>query len=105
MGLDIVQIQNGKDLGLSISDIPKAANLYSVQLGELEYAENFGLDKKYFLTESIEFQLDNFKSYVVQRFAENLISVFEVIDLLEALFGRLTFKIESETRNAKGLIR
>ncbi len=105
MILDIVQVQNGKDLGFAQSNLPKAANVLAVQVGELEYADTFGIDKKYFLTTEVNFQPENFKAHVVQRLAENQISVTEVLKFLQALSGKFTFKIGNETENVKGLIK
>lgn len=105
MILDIVQIQTGKDLGFAQTNIPKAANLIAVQVGALEYAADFGIDKKYFLTEAVNFQPENFKAHVVQRLSENQISVAEVLKFLQALSGSFTFKIGNETENVRGLIK
>lgn len=103
--LDIVQIQNGSDLGLASSDIPKAANVLSVQLGELEYEPAFGIDKKYFLTNDISFQKESFKAYCVRRLTESRISVVDVIEFLGALSSKNTFKIGTQTETIRGLIR
>lgn len=102
---DIVQVRNGFDLGIADSDIPKAANILSVQLGELEYEKDFGIDKKYFLTQSIRFQPESFRTYVVQRLTENQINVSNVIGLLTALYGKYTFYVGNRNQNVKGLIR
>lgn len=105
MMLDIVQVRNGFDLGVAASDIPKAANILSVQIGELEYESEFGVDKKYFLTQSIRFQPASYKAYLVQRLAENQITVSTVLSIVNALYTRLTFFIGDRNQNVKGLIR
>lgn len=102
---DIVEIADGKDLGLASSDIPRAANVISVQLGDLEYASSFGLDKEYFLTQQIQFQKANFRAYVVQRLAEHQIGVGQVIEFLEALGMKFTYQVVSPNKNVRGLIK
>lgn len=101
--LDIVQIKDGLDLGLASSDIPKAANVLAVQLGELEYVPDFGVDKRYFLTNGIQFQKASFKAYCIQRLVENQINVTEVVSFVYALFERNSYRIGKT--DVRGFIR
>jgi hypothetical protein len=101
--LDIVRIQNGSDLGLASSEIPKAANILSVQLGALEYQPDFGIDKRYFLTQGVEIQQTSFRAYCVQRLTESQINISQVLSFLLALFGRNTFYVGTKT--IRGFIR
>ncbi len=102
--LDIVQVEDGKDLGFADSSVTKAANVLSVQLGDLEYAPNFGVDFKFFIDNTIQFQNESFKAYLVQRLSEHQVNVGEVLETLETLFTRFIFFVGDSNVNTKGLI-
>lgn len=93
---DIVSSHDGLDLGVYDTQAPKAKNILSIQLGSLEYAPDFGIDLKYFLSEEFRFQNDSFKAYLIERLANSSINVSSVIDTVEALYRTYTFNIEPE---------
>ncbi len=101
---DIVSIQDGLDLGVADSVVSKAANLIAVQLGTLEYAPTFGVDKKFFLESPLQFQNESFRAYLIQRLTENQINVASVTEVLSNLFETLTFQVGDATENVKGFI-
>lgn len=99
--IDIVSLVDGQDMGVRDSQTPKAANILSIQLGSLRYAESFGIDLKYFLSEEFEFQNESFKAYLIQVLANNSINVASVVETLQALFAKYTFNITpSETSSS-----
>lgn len=93
---DIIYLEDGNDLGVANSVIPRAANILSVQLGELEYEPEFGVDKRYFIQNTLLFQNESFKAYLIQRLSEFQINVAEVLETLQALFLKYTFFISQE---------
>lgn len=101
--MDIVKIEDGKDLRVADSIVPKAANVLSVQLGDLEYSPNFGVDLKYFLQEGLQFENDSFKTYLVQRLTEQRVNVSDVLEQLTTFVNKYTFKV-NETETSGGLI-
>lgn len=103
---DIIEAENGKDLNIIDSIVAKAGNVIAVQLGALEYAQDFGVDLRFFLQSEFQFQNDSFKSYLVQRLTENQVNVAEVIDTLDTLFEKYTFLVGSDNTqsNNGGLI-
>jgi hypothetical protein len=105
MNLDIVQIENGKDLGLALSWVPKAANVLAVQLGSLEYALDFGVDKRFFLENPIQFQNESIKAHFVERLAYHQVNVADVLEVVDRFSSQLTFELGEETDNIKGMIR
>ena len=98
---DIVSV--GSDIGFFDTQTVKAANIFSVQLGNLEYAPDLGIDLRYFLSEDFRFQNESFKSYLIQVLANNAINVASLGELIENLLTRLTFNIVSEETNG-GLV-
>ena len=95
--IDIVSVPNGNngdDLGLLDSQVPKASNILSVQLDSLEYTEDFGIDLKYFLDENFNFQNESFKSYLINRLAAQNINISSVLETVSALFNQYTFNIK-----------
>lgn len=83
----------GTDIGLYDSQNMRAGNILSVQLGSLQYAQNVGIDLRYFLSENFRFQNESFKAYLIQRLAENSINVASVVETVENLFNQFTFNI------------
>lgn len=104
MNYDIVSIQDGLDMGIAVTDVSKAANVLSVQLGDLEYAQDFGVDLRYFLTNNLQFQNESFKAYLVERLTTNQINVVNVVEVLNTLFSQLTFSVGDAANESKGFI-
>ncbi len=92
--IDIVTpSENGLDAGAINTQIYRAGNILSVQIGALEYAQEFGIDLAYFLSEDFVFQNESFKSYLIQILANYSINVESVLTVIESLYSDLTFKI------------
>lgn len=89
--IDIFKALNGKDLDIREAESPRAANVISTQLGSLEYAPDFGSDMRYFLQANFQFQLESYKSYVIQRLTYHKINVLAVTELQRMLDGVVTF--------------
>jgi hypothetical protein len=102
--MDIVEASDGEDLTLFDSVVSKAGNVLSVQLGDLEYAQDFGVDLTYFLTSDFQFQNESFKAYLVQRLTESQVNVSEILDEFETLFRQYTFYVGEIKTNSGGLI-
>jgi hypothetical protein len=99
--IDIVSVND--DLGLFDTDISKAKNILSTQLGALEYLPDFGIDLKYFLDERVSFQNESFKAYLINVLAQNQINVTSVDDIVESLFSQYLFNITTATQSG-GLV-
>lgn len=102
--IDIFKIEDGKDLELQDTIVPKAANVLSVQLGSLEYAPDFGVDIDYFLNNSIEFQNESFMAYLVQRMSESMINVGESIEIVQKFMSQFVFGVDAVEENNEGFI-
>lgn len=100
---DIVSID--EDLGLFDTQTEKAKNILSVQLGELTYLPDFGVDLKYFLSEDLIFQNESFKAYLIEVLASNGINVATVDDDVEALFRQYTFNLTPEETSTGLIVR
>lgn len=100
---DILTLNDGEDLGIQDTIVPKAANVLSIQLGDLEYAKDFGVDLRYFLESEFQIQGDSFKSYLVQRLTESKVNVAEVLETIETFYRRYSFSV-GEVNSSGGLI-
>lgn len=80
-----------------------AANILSVQLGSLEYAQDLGIDLRYFLAEKIKFQDDSFKAYLVQALAQRGVNVASLVENGQDLFTNYIFNL-SPQENYTGLV-
>lgn len=102
--LDIVDIQDGEDLVLAVSEVSKAKNVLQTQLQSLEYAPTFGVDLDYFLASDFRFPNDSFKSYLIQRLTESQITVTSVLEAVQPLFRKLTFEVGDTDSDIGGFI-
>lgn len=100
--MDIVEIED--DIKLYDTDVMRAKNVLETQLGSLSYAENLGIDLRYFLSEEFQFQNESFKAYLVQRLSESNIDVFGINETVNALYEKYAFGI-SENQNTTQLVR
>lgn len=89
--IDIVSVN--EDLGLFDTQITRAQNILSVQVGSLEYEPDLGIDLKYFLSEDFIFQNESFRSYLIQVLANYAINVASVVETVDALSEKYTFNI------------
>lgn len=102
--IDITSVTDG-DLRVMETQVPKAANLLQVQLGDLEYAPDFGIDLAFFLDPEFQFQNESFKAYLVQRLSENHVNVNRVIDALSQFFRTYTFVVDAPESSGGGFIK
>ena len=93
--IDITAIDT--DMRFANSNVPKAVNVLSVQVGDLEYEPDFGVDLKYFLSEEFTFQNESFRAYLLQRLAANSINVLSVTEVLETLYATYTFNLRADS--------
>lgn len=103
--IDIVGVSAGVsgDVQLQSTQAPRAANILSVQLGSLEYAEDLGIDLKYFLSEDFEFEDAAFKSYLIQRLANSSVNVTSVKEVVQTFYSQYKFEVANE-ENSTALI-
>ena len=76
----------------------------SVQQGSLEYAQDFGVDLKYFLDNPIEFQTVTFQSYLIQRLSLSMINVTEAIATVQKFISDLKLKVRSNESQNEGML-
>lgn len=70
--------------------VHKAANVVITQEGSLYYSSAFGIDLNRFFDPDVEIQTETFKSYSVQKLAENGVNVLELTqknNILESIFN------------------
>ncbi len=102
--IDIGEFSND-DIRIIDSQIPKATNLLSVQLGALEYLPDFGIDLRYFLENPVKFQNQSFRSYLIQALANNGINVASLDTEADALFETYVFNLAPQETSAGFMAR
>lgn len=102
--IDIAEVKTGEDLAVRQAAAPKAGNVLSVQLGDLEYEPEFGVDLKYFLTSEFDFQNASFQSYLVQRLTQHQVNVTQVISLVQSVYEKYTYAVTGASENNGGLL-
>lgn len=100
---DIVSVTEGLDLGLFDTQTTRAANILSVQVGSLEYAQDLGIDLAFFLSEEFLFENESFKAYLIEVLARKGINVSSLVDTVENLFSDYVFNL-SPDETSTGLI-
>lgn len=101
----MIDIISADSSGMQVFDtqVYKGKNVLSVQLGSLEYAQLFGIDLRYFLTEGVKFQDASFKAYTIERLATAGINVTELIEVIESLDSIYKYTINPE-ENSTGMV-
>lgn len=97
--IDIVSQGNGLDIGLFDTQTVRAANILSVQIGNLEYAPTLGIDLAYFLSPDFIFQNESFKSYLVEVLANSNINVATLTETIDQLFTTYGFNLSAEQKS------
>ncbi len=95
----------GTDLTVQDAQTSKAANVLQVQLGDLEYAQDFGVDIDFFIDEQFTFQNESFKSYLIQRLSEHHVNVNQVLETLEQFYTKFTFVVGDAESISGGFIK
>ena len=102
--IDIVGFTS-KGMEVFNTQTPRAANILQTQLGDLEYAPDLGIDLRYFMTEDIQFQDDNFKGYLVQTLATYGINVASLTEVIKALSSEYNINLSPEETSTGFLAR
>ncbi len=99
---DIIGVENN-DIKIYNTQNFRAANILSIQLGSLEYEQTLGIDLRYFLSETIEFENESFKAYLVEVLANRGINVSTVTEVIDQLFSTYQFLLSPE-ETSDGLV-
>lgn len=91
--IDIIGV-NG-DLALLDTDVKRAANILSTQIGQLEYAPDLGIDLEFFLDDRFTFENASFNAYLIEVLANQGINVTATSSELFALYERLGISVQS----------
>ncbi|MGB2579399.1 hypothetical protein AAIR98_001318 [Elusimicrobium simillimum] len=75
---DITEIRGG-DIALANTEVPRAKNLFEVQIGVLQYFADWGIDLEYFLDPNYQIQNTSFNSYLTQKLGEWGFSVSKLV--------------------------
>jgi hypothetical protein len=104
--MDIIEIPtDGRDLAVANSTAPRAGNVLSTQLGSLEYAPDFGVNKRFFLESPFFFQTESYVAHVIERLTQAQINVADLVEATEALKANLNLSVEESGTTDGGLIR
>lgn len=101
--MDIVEILD--DIIFMDTQVAKGTNVLQVQLGSLEYLQQFGIDITFFLDPDKKFQNESFKSYLVQVLTENGINVNQLIDTQNTFDNLYQFYVGGQENYSGSLIR
>ncbi len=91
--IDIVPNSNGDDFKQIDTQVYRAANILSVQIGNLEYAKDLGIDLDYFLSPDFNFQNSSFQAYLVQVLTIWGVNVTSVVETITTFMSDFTFSI------------
>lgn len=81
------------DLTFIKTDLGRASNLLSTQVGNVLYLNNFGIDLEFFLGDEFTFQNETFKAYLISKLSEASINVFEFKDVIKDFFNEYNISL------------
>lgn len=99
-----IQFKEGQDAVIVRSDVYRAGNVLRTQIGDLEYAQSFGIDLRYFLESEYAIQNESFKAYTVQRLMESQVNVLNASSVVESMFLNIDYLIGDDSNQSTGLI-
>jgi len=102
---DIIEVEDGLDLGIADTIVGKAGNIVSTQVGDLEYLPDFGVDLEFFLEDGFQFQNSSFKAYIIERLTAHQVNVSEVTDEIQTFMDKFIYSVGDTTENMRGLIK
>jgi hypothetical protein len=102
--IDINDTVDG-DLGTSNTQVFRAKNILSIQIGSLTYAPDLGIDLDYFLNEEFSFQNISFQSYLVQRLSTYSINISSIVETVNALFEEWDLNLSPVENSTSMLVR
>lgn len=91
--IDIFKVEDGEDLVMRDSIAPKGGNVLSIQLGELSYEPDFGVDFRFFMGPEFKFQNSSFRAHLVQRLTEHFVNVVTLAAESRVFEDVLTFTV------------
>lgn len=102
---DIITLEDEKDLGVFDTEVEKAKNILSVQVGSLEYAPDLGIDLAYFLSPDFSFQNESFRAYLVEVLASQGVNTSSIVQSVQSLFNSLEVTVEPTQNNSNLIAR
>ena len=92
------------DLTVFNSKIFKASNVLKVQLGDLFFQQNFGIDKKFFFSSEFVFQNESFKTHLVEKLSEWNVDSNISSDLARKFMRDIEIKINDNDESGRLII-
>jgi hypothetical protein len=100
--IDIMEFnETTSDFSILNTDIKKAENVLTTQLGYLKFASDFGTDLAYFLSEDFVFQNDAFRSYLLQRLAQSGVDVSTVTNTFDNFISTYIINLSSKSESGQ----
>lgn len=93
--IDLVS-EDTSDLKVFDTQTEKAGNILAIQIGDLEYAENLGIDLRYFLTSGIQFQNESFRAHLIESLTKNGVNASAVTEVIETLSSNYEIEISPQ---------
>jgi hypothetical protein len=103
MNVDIMEIPDGGDMVVRPSAVAKAGNVLAVQVKELEYAPEFGIDKKYFFSSEFQFQDESFRAYLMNRLMQHGVDVYQVVTTTDLFKQSHAFEVGETIQGTGGI--
>jgi hypothetical protein len=92
--LDIKLTVDGEDAKLRDTNLYKAANTADVQLGSLNFAKEFGVDKKFFMDSEFNISSASYASHVMERLAQQGIPASIALQFASPLLDTVAVSVE-----------
>lgn len=95
--LDINLKLDGQDAAVQDTNLFKAKNVADVQLGSLNYAQEFGVDKKFFMDSEFNISSATYGAHVMERLAQAGIPASIAIGVASSFADKVSVSVERTT--------
>lgn len=101
MSVDIY-LDNDGVLQRTDTDLYKAKNILSIQVTDVYYAPELGIDLRRFMNPDIKIQFETFRSYTIQQMVQQGVRINDALEIQQKLDKDLEYSV-STTQN-EGMI-
>ena len=101
MSVDIY-LDNDGVLQRTDTDLYKAKNILSIQVTDVYYAPELGIDLRRFMNPDIKIQFETFRSYTIQQMVQQGVRINDALEIQQNLDKDLEYSV-STTQN-EGMI-
>lgn len=100
-----IYLDNNGNLQVANTDVFKAENILSIQIGTLYYAQTLGIDLARFIDSDVAIQPETFRAYTIQELTRQGVQLETVETATDNFIATITYTAtEPDTEGAQNVV-